>query len=69
MSDKSLGKWVNVLVDDVPKAHASLPHGALAPGEQNCGGERGGEVYTAFAQDAKMEMLAEKEICKQNPLP
>jgi len=37
VSEKSLGKWVKAPVESIPKAHASLPNGALASGMQNCG--------------------------------
>ena len=57
VSEKSRGKRVKVPVDSIPKAHTWLPDGALAPGVQNCGCERGGGVYTAVAQDGKIEIL------------
>jgi len=58
VSEKSHGKRVKVPVDSIPKAHTWLPDGASASGVQNCGCERARGVYTAVAQDAKMEILA-----------
>jgi len=57
VSEKSGGKRAKRAVDSIPKAHTSLPDGALVSGVQDCGRERAGEVYTAVAQDAKMEIL------------
>ena len=57
VSEKSQGKRVKVPVDSIPKAHTWLPDGALASGVQSCGRERGGRLYTAVAQDAKMDIL------------
>ncbi len=57
MSEKSYGKRVKVPAGSIPKAHTWLPDGALASGVQNCGRERAGGVYTAVAQDAKIEIV------------
>jgi hypothetical protein len=46
-----------VPVESILKAHTWLPDGALASGVQNCGRERAGGMYTAVAQDVRMEIL------------
>ena len=44
-------------VESILKAHTWLPHGGLASGVQNCGRERAGGMYTAVAQDVRMEIM------------
>jgi hypothetical protein len=56
-SEISRGKRVKAPVDSIPKAHTWLPDGALASGGRDCGRERAGGMYTAVAQDVKMEIL------------
>jgi hypothetical protein len=46
-------------VDSIPRRAFALPDGALAAGVQTSGCEGAGRVYTAVAQDAKMEILTE----------
>jgi hypothetical protein len=58
LPEKSYGRPVKVPVDSILEAHTWSPDGPLASAVQNCGWERAGGVYTAAAQDAKMEILA-----------
>ena len=58
MSEKSHGRRVKAPVDSITKGHTWLPDGRLASRVQNCGCARGGRVYTAVAQGAKIEIVA-----------
>jgi len=44
-------------VDSIPMVHTWLPDGGLASRAQDCGRDRAGGMYTAEAQDTKIEIL------------